>query len=228
MRKTLKAIIKRPFKYILIVILPILFIVVFNEWNAFKFINAILTFGSENRNYYSRYESFMDESRIRFIEFHKNKNKFYELSNLVVNESHLHVYAHFRLLTMPLNYFIRGVGRMIINDYLSNGLFFNRYFYSLDRKRRVTYKELLISNGIDRVNIKKIDSIMHKLAIEVIHHYPEYIELCWDSPVDDEGLDSFEGYLLIRDTQVFENIRDDYRYLSRIDDKCYYFLKDVK
>lgn len=68
---------------------------------------------------------------------------------------------------------------------------------------------------------------MKKTSIEVIYRYNGYVELCWESPIDDTGLDWYSGYLLVNDLELFKTIKSNYRNISQIDDNCYFFYKTV-
>lgn len=223
---TIKGLIQKKFslKTIFVFLVLILLVQKCNNWQKFDVQSTDSKYEWENRDNYSFYR----ECRIRFKDYHKNIYNYKTLTRLATNEKKLGNLVSFKISRMPFRCLISGDAHYIVNDYVSENWFMKKNFHLRDMDESLDYSMVLEKYNLDKNNISEIDQLMRKTNIEVLNRDSGYIELCWESAIDDSSLDWYSGYLIVENKDIYESIEHNYRIISRIDDNCYYFRRDVK
>jgi len=195
-----------------------------DNWYTFDVNKSDSEYNSSSRDNYEFYK----ESRLCFQDYYKKLNDFKTLYSLATKEPNLHNLVDFKISRLPFRCLILGDAHYIINDYESENWFFKNYFHSKDKDENINYSKVIEKCNLNGNNISEIEHLMKTTNIEVLNRDSGYIELCWESPIDDSSLDWYSGYLIVENKEIYENIKRNYWYISQIDINCFYFWKDVK
>jgi hypothetical protein len=229
MRNKLYSLIKNVFKgkiyfYITIFFLFIFIFIKISNWQTYNVLSTDSRHEWRNRENYLFYK----ECRKQFKYYHKSKKYFNALNNLVRNEPNLHTFVDFKIRHMPFRSLVLGDAYYIINDYESENWFVKKNFHSKSTNENIQYLDLLKKYKFEDGQIFEIDNTMKELGIEVVNRFDGYIELCWESPISDNSLDWYDGYLIVDNIEVVSMVKLNYRYISQIDDNCFYFWRDIE
>lgn len=181
-------------------------------------------YNSSNRDKYCFYENCLIDSK----NYYENINDFKTLFSLVLKEPNLHNLVEFDISRMPFRCLFLGDAHFIINNYESENWVVKKNFHSKDNDENIDYYKVLEKYNLNKNNISEIEHLMKKTNIEVLTRDSGYIELCWESPIDDSSLDYYPGYLIVENKEIYETIKRNYRQISQIDINCFYFERDVK
>lgn len=214
---------KKNFVYLAILVLAFCLFLKTRNRQTYNVISTNSKYEWENRDRYSFYK----ESREYFKYYYKNIDDFKTLNNLVKDEPNLHTLVNFKIRRMPFRQLFLGNARFIVNDYISEKWFAKKDFHAKNKNEIIQYPDVLKEYNLNERKVSEIEKTMKKASIEVINRYDGYVELCWESAIDDTGLDWYSGYLLINDPKLFKAIKSNYRNISQIDDHCYFFYKTI-
>ena len=222
----IKSIKQKRFSWKTIFVFFILIILVqrCDDWQTFGVLSTDSEYESSNRDNYS----FYNECRIYFKDYYKNIDDFKTLFSLVTKETNLRNLVDFKTSRMPFRSLVLGDAHFIINNYESENWFVKKNFHTKDNEVNIDYSKVLEKYNLNKNNISEIEHLMKKTNIEVLNRDSGYIELSWESPIDDSSLDYYNGYLIVENKEIYESIKRNYWYISQIDNNCFYFWKEVK
>lgn len=215
---------KFSWKTIFLFLILLLLVQKCDHWKTFDLLSTDSEYESSTWDNYNFYK----ECRIYFKNYYKNIVDFKTLFCLVKNETNLHNLVYFKISRMPFRSFIVGDSHYIINNFESDNWFVKKDFHTKGNEESIDYSKVLEKNNLNKNNLSEIEHLMKKTNIEVLTRDSGYIELCWESPIDDSSLDYFDGFLIVENKEIYESIKLNYWYISQIDNNCFYFRKCVK